>query len=102
MQGRIPGERPESPVQTPPEKAKFKKEVLHWVVSRGRGSFPDWQGFAKSWNNDVNLVETPVRDQLLVEDNEEDGSADDASPSSSVVRFADRLNRMSSAGLSHY
>ena len=37
-----------------------------------------------------------------MEDNEEDGSADDASPSSSTVRFEDRLKRKGAAGLSHY
>ena len=48
------------------------------------------------------MIETHAWDELLVEDNEEDGSADEASPSSSTVRFEDRLKRKSAAGLSHY
>ena len=72
------------------------------MVSRGRSSFPDQEGFAKNWYNDVKMIETHVRDQLLVKDNEDDGSTDDALPSSSAVRYADRLNRKSAAGLLHY
>ena len=48
----IQGGRPETPVQTPSEKVKFEKKVMNCVVSRGRGSFPDCEYFAKIWNND--------------------------------------------------
>ena len=48
MQGRIPGECPETPVQTPSEKVMFENEVLDWVISRNWGSFPGWEGFARN------------------------------------------------------
>ena len=89
MQGRISGERPETPVQTPSEEVRFEKEILDWVVSRGRGSLPDWGGFAKTWNNEVKMIKIYMRGQLLVEDKEEDGSVDDVAPSSSAVRYVD-------------
>ena len=37
----------------------------------------------------MKMIKIYMRDQLLVEDNEEDGSVDDVAPSSSAVRYAD-------------
>ena len=99
------GEQPQTPVDTPSEKTKFKAEVSNEFCSGRRGSASDWNGFAESWINDVKRIEEHVRDHLLVEDGgekREKGSATTTSPGSSSVRFADRLNRKTAASLAHH
>ena len=62
------GEQPQTPVDTPSEKTKFKAEVSNGFCRGGRGSAIDGNGFAESWNNDVKRIEEHIRDHLLVED----------------------------------
>ena len=68
------------------------------MVSRGRGSFSGQEGFAKNWNSDVKMIETHVRDQLLAEDNEDDGSADSSMSGSESSPSTHAGTRLGSVG----
>ena len=62
MQGGGYGDRPTTPVQTPAEIAKFKRDVLGFLSDKNGGATRiDWQAFAAKWNNDVKETEVNLR-----------------------------------------
>ena len=110
MQGGSYGDRPTTPVQTPAEIAKFKRDVLGFLSDKNGGAIRiDWQAFAAKWNNDVKETEDNLRNQLLVENAEEEKEAedDDDAPANVSPRMSRRLltnctNRKRVQDLEHY
>ena len=110
MQGGGYGDRPMTPVQTPTEIAKFNRDVLGFLSDKNGGATRiDWQAFAAKWNNDVKETEDNLRNQLLVENAEEEKEAedDDDAPANVSPRMPRRLltnciNRKRVQDLEHY
>lgn len=64
-----------------------------------------WRGLAKRRNSDVVRTDGNLRDQLIVENEGEQGEEGDAaaaSPHTSAVQIADHLNKATAAAVAHY
>ncbi|CAN0348236.1 unnamed protein product [Ectocarpus sp. 6 AP-2014] len=108
MQGGRYGDRPTTPVQTAAEVVKFKRDILGFVSDNAGGTTRiDWDAFTDSWNGDVKQVENNVRNQVLVDNAEEEEGEDDGAPGNVSPRTPGRqhsnsINRKTAQLLSHY
>lgn len=108
MQGGCYGDRPTTPVQTAAQAAKFKRDVLGFVSDNAGGTTRiDWDAFAGSWNSDVKQVENNLRNQVLVDNAEEEKGEDDSVPANVSPRtpgrqYSNSINRKTAQFLSHY
>ncbi|CAN0363401.1 unnamed protein product, partial [Ectocarpus sp. 4 AP-2014] len=88
--------------------AKFKRDILGFVSDNAGGTTRiDWDAFTDSWNGDVKQVENNVRNQVLVdnaeeEQGEDDGAPGNVSPGTPGRQHSNSINRKTAQLLSHY